>query len=524
MLNHRIINHRNIYFGGLALLGISLPLSMFGMSVALIALSVNWILEGHFHRKWVQLRARKGILFFMGVYLVHVLWLARSADLAYGFHDLKIKLPLLALPVIVGTSQTLSRREFRVILDLFVLAVIAGSLISTGVLVGIGNREITNIREISILISHIRFALMIVLALFIWGYASLYDSGTDSRLVKTLKIAGTFWLVCFLFILKSFTGLIIFVLIGTGTGIAVIFRTTGFMLRYFLSIMLITVLLLGALFSVRFYRKFSFRGPVLITGLETRTMNGNPYLHLINNREVENTHYVWLYVCEEELEPEWNSRSTLDYRGTDLEGQELRMTLLRYLTSKGLRKDSLGLASLTDAEIQWIEKGIANVIFTEGYTLYGMFYEMAWQIRMYRLDGNPTGHSITQRLEYLKAGWQIFNNNFWFGVGTGDVPDAFSKQYEVMESRLSEEWRLRTHNQFLTFGISFGIIGFVLVMASFLFPVNFEPGRSGYYFLVFLGITLLSMLAEDTLETSAGAMFAGYFYSLFLFGMNQDHR
>jgi hypothetical protein len=33
---------------------------------------------------------------------------------------------------------------------------------------------------------------------------------------------------------------------------------------------------------------------------------------------MEGGNYVWLYVCEEELEKSWNSLSELDYNGKDL--------------------------------------------------------------------------------------------------------------------------------------------------------------------------------------------------------------
>ena len=109
-----------------------------------------------------------------------------------------------------------------------------------------------------------------------------------------------------------------------------------------------------------------------------------------------------------------------------------------------------------------------------------------------------------------------------FGVGTGDVADAFNRQYREMNSSLSEEWRLRAHNQYLTFLISFGLIGFLLVMTSLVFPVFKEKGISNIRFLVFIAIILISMMNEDTFETSAGAMFASFFYALFLFGTKNE--
>ena len=140
-----------------------------------------------------------------------------------------------------------------------------------------------------------------------------------------------------------------------------------------------------------------------------------------------------------------------------------------------------------------------------------------WQIREYRNGGDPSAHSITQRFEYFSTGISIVKNHFWLGVGTGDVPGAFEEQYRTDDSQLEKDWRLRAHNQYLTFLISFGIFGFILIMSVLLFPVFGEKAWKSYYSGIFLVIAFLSMLNEDTLETSVGAVFFAYFYALFLF-------
>jgi hypothetical protein len=225
-----------------------------------------------------------------------------------------------------------------------------------------------------------------------------------------------------------------------------------------------------------------------------------------------------MYISEEEMMREWNKRSSASYKGIDNKGQDLRYTLIRYLTSAGLRKDSLGVSSLSDNDIRNIENGIANIRFTEGSTIGSMLYDIIWQIDYYRRGGNPSGHSITQRMEYFKTGLRIFKRNPIFGTGTGDVPKEFIQQYERDATVLDPGFRDRAHNQYLTFLISFGIVGFLLIGLSVFVPVLQQKGFKSYLFLIFLSIALLSMFTEDTLETHAGVSFFAYFYSLFLFG------
>lgn len=227
---------------------------------------------------------------------------------------------------------------------------------------------------------------------------------------------------------------------------------------------------------------------------------------------------MWLYICNEELEKEWNKKSHLDYNNAKINGQKLKFTLIRYLTSKGFRKDSIGISKLTSKDIANIESGMANYIFEDKYALYPKIYQAIWEIDVYNKGNNPTGNSITQRFEYMKAALGIIKANFWFGVGTGDVKDEFLKQYEQTNSKLSLKKRLRAHNQYITFLLTFGIFGFIIVLISIFYPFIKHKGYNNYFLMVFLIIALLSFVNEDTLETQIGVTFFSYFYSLFLFG------
>jgi len=196
------------------------------------------------------------------------------------------------------------------------------------------------------------------------------------------------------------------------------------------------------------------------SALPEKTASGNLYMHDIGNNQIENGHYVWLYVCEKELRPGWNELSDFDYDDRDEIGQRIKYTLIRYLASRGYTKDSVGLSHLTERDIKLIEEGKANYIYGKRIALYPKVYEIIWQIDVFRQGGNPSGHSITQRLMFLQAGLNIARDNFLIGVGTGDVAHAFRKYYEESNSRLKDRYRLRAHNQYLTYFVTYGLIGF----------------------------------------------------------------
>lgn len=517
MLKHKIFNHTNIYILGLILLSVSLPLSLFMMSASAFLLFTNWLLEGNFQQKWRSFKSKPGLGVFMSIILVHVAWLLNSADLDYGLNDIKIKLPLLVLPLVLGTSKQIDRKQLKMIIDFFILSVLVGSLISTAVLLGFTGKEIDDIREISLFIHHVRFGVLIVLAVFLLIYDSIYYP-KNNRIGKTiLKWVVLLWLIVFLFILKSITGLMILFVVAFIFGFSILFYNKKIKYKYaFISIWFLAFTFL-LITMVRYYSMYSYIEEIDLNNLERITLSNNTYTHNLENAQLENGHYVWIYLCEDELRNEWSKRSELNYDGLDNKNQELRYTIIRYLSSRGVRKDSVGLASIGPEEIKWIENGIANHIYKSNSSMYPLFYNVLWQFDSYKRGDNPSGHSVIQRMEHLKAGFNVFKDNFWFGVGTGDVKSAFNKYYDDVNSPLSEDVRHRAHNQFLTFLIAFGILGFILTLFTLVFPIWNEKGNLNAYFIIFITIAFFSFLAEDVLETSAGSMFFAYFYSLFLF-------
>lgn len=519
------INSHNIKIWLLMLLAVSLPLSRFGISLAMILLVINWLVEGRFRRKYEKLMANRALLVFLAFIPVHLIWLLSSSDLAYGIHDIKIKLPFLVLPLVLGSGSTIRGWELNNILYTFIVAVFIGSLISMGAFLGVGGFEYTNIREISLFISHIRFSNMIVLAIFLLAYLAINPDEKKGIARIVMECLLLVWLVIFLFVLKSATGIVIFLVILFMAALVIMVSARSYMLRYSVAALLITGFMAIVYITSIYINRFNWEEQVTLSQLPTHSEAGNLYTHDTLNPQLENGHRVWLYVCEYEMSGEWGKRSEVDYYGKDNKEQDLRFTLIRYLSSKAFRKDSSGVARLSDEDVINVENGMSNYIYARKLSFYPLAYELMWQFREYRRGANPSGHSVTQRIEYLRTGWNIVRAHPVFGVGTGDVPLAFAEQYKKDGSVLNALWRLRTHNQYLTFLISFGAVGFVLIMFILLYPVFALKAWQSFYALVFLGILLFSMLNEDVFETSIGAVFNAFFYTLFvLSGKGRLHK
>jgi hypothetical protein len=187
------------------------------------------------------------------------------------------------------------------------------------------------------------------------------------------------------------------------------------------------------------------------------------------------------------------------------------------MTSKGMRKDAVGVSQLTPQDIWAIENGIANVRFLNNKNLNTLIYSYVWEIYNYQYGNNPQGNSLTQRFLFWKIGTQIFKENWLYGVGTGDVQLAFDEKYENLMFGVKNKYQLRAHNQYLTMGITFGLFGLAYFIWMLFSGFSVKPNANSYLFIGSFIVFMVSMLNEDTLETQFGITYALFFYFFFLF-------
>ena len=518
MNRHKLF--RIAYLILLSATGFFLPLSVFLLSALTIALVSIWLLSLGFEKFRIMKVNRRGIPVFLFIYLVYLGGMITTQDIQSGLQELRIMLPVLVFPLIVGLSYPLSSRDLKIVITFFIAGVVVSSLIGTGSRLFSAENVTWDPRELSLFISHIRLSLMAVLAIFSSAYYFLNSSGKFKW--DLLYLVTAIWLTIFLMMLLSLTGIIIFIAVFCISVVAAAIRTRN-RIKIYSAFAIVTIVLLSIFITVaRSIRSFYTPGNSYKFPLENNTLSGRAYTHDTIRNDTENGNLVWIYLNEEELGKEWNKVSRIPYDSLDMKGQDIRYTITRYLTSAGFRKDSLGISMLNNNDIVNIENGIANIIYAEGKPVKAKLYELIWQIDYYRRGGNPSGHSVTQRFEFLKTAWHIFLSAPLFGTGTGDQGTSFSLQYELERSVLDTSYRLQAHNQYLTFLVMFGVCGFLIIMGSIFYPYIRTRGFRDYLTTIFLIIILISMLGEDTLETHTGVSFFAYFYSVFIFGRNDD--
>lgn len=393
MINSSINIHTKAYFIVLVLIAVSIPLSKFTMSITEFLLLGLWLWHGfsfrvasrffklsgifqgiyHFIVYLVRLAGEnvrdkfrlfinnKAAIALTSIYLMHILGLVYSSDMDYALKDLRIKLPLLLFPVVLSTMYKITYKQFRNLMLFYVAAVLVGSLISFKLIV---DAEFTDIRFTSPFIGSIRFGLNVSFAFYSLLYFIFYDKWF--KLWQKLVFAFVaVWFLIFLVLLESVTSMSIIILI------ALIFLVIqSLKTKYVLLKIAIPVLVLGIPLGIFLIARTAVinasTGPKIeVSQLDEMTALGNPYHHDTLVRGVEDGKYLGLYLCETELRETWNSRSQMDYDSNPVGGHQLRETLIRYLTSKDLRKDAEGVNALSEKDIRMIEQGVANYNYVE---------------------------------------------------------------------------------------------------------------------------------------------------------------
>ena len=507
-----------LYYTGLLLLVTGLPLSKFLMSIAQFVLLAAFILERNYGQRMREFIRNTPALVLAGVYFMHVVGLLFTQNFSWAAHDLQIKLPLLLLPLIIGTAKPLSKKQFESLLLVFIGAVLIGSLVAMAVLTGIVARPVNDIRDVfTFRISHIRFALLTCIGIFsLWHL--IYKNYTSWPAVKRIgAILLSAWFVVFLILIESMTGITILLATAFILGMYFLFQPKKLALRLGVAAVMVLSVFFAYRFLQRTYSEFSVIHKEDLGNLETVTASGNPYMHNLQDGSRENGYLVWTYYCEDELRSQWNKRSRFPFDSLDMRKQELKYTLIRFLTSRGLRKDAEGVNQLSEEEIHSVEKGIANVNYQDMTNLKARLQQIFWEYNNFIRGGNPQGHSVMQRAEFWKAAYGIFKDNIFFGTGTGDIVDAYKTKYDEMNSPLATKWRLRAHNQYLTFAATFGILGLLYFIFAMVFPMIRLKKTRDFLYITFWITAVLSMITEDTLETQAGVTFFAFFNCLFLF-------
>lgn len=489
--------HRRIFITLLALLGVCMVTSVWASNLVWMLMALNWLLEGRWADKWRLARESRLLHAFVALYLLGVVGLLWSSNLSAGLNALEIKLPLLVLPLILLTTHPLTGQARHVVLWLYSLAVFVVSII--GVVRMFSIPELPY-REAIPYISHIRFALNCCMVLFLCFGVLIRK---EPILQRIMAVVVMLWLLVFLLLLRSYTAAVVV------TVVSIVVVMVRYRRWYWILLWLVIMVAAGVVIG-REVKSYYELKPMAVEPLHPCTANGNMYEHAQDGL-IECGNYINNYVCHEELNSEWPYHSSMDLGELTPCGYTVESTLIRYLNALDLPKDSMGIAQLTAQQVAEIERGVANPVCENASPVRKMVYVFLFEFEYGRHTHAVKGFSMLQRVELWSAAMKVFTRHPWFGVGTGDVNDELHAQLRAQQSEIADNGQ-GVHNQYITFLVAFGIIGFGLLVFMFGRAIP-ALHRQPTILIAWLLVILISCVSENTLGTLAGILFCSWFLS-----------
>ena len=503
--------HRKVYVFFISCLAASISLGKVPMSISLIGFTLNWILEQDFQLKWKKIKDQKYLpIIFSGLFLIELLWLPISKDTIIGLNVLRIKLPLLLLPLIIGSSTSISKREWKTIITTFFIGILVSTiwvyLVSLEILPT--KKESGTVRDASIFMSHIRYSVLLSFSAVL-----ILCLAFKNLISKLMAIIIFLWLLFLIFKLSTITAIL-------GLSFALLFLFIVFLFSTKNKYKIVYITGIASLFFLvglyvaatvnDFYHVKSKERSLL-----THSIEGEKYQYDLKDNTTENGFYLWENIAQKELERAWNRKSKFSFNSKDKKNQPIKATLYRFLTSKGLNKDSVGLSKLTKNEILKIENGETSSVSYNNFEK--RIRSLLYQRESRKKSTDPNNQTINQRVVFWKAGIDIFLNQPALGHGPGGAKTQFKKYYKNRNTNLNKSNQLLAHNQFITQAINLGGLGAIIWLFIMLYSFLKVEKEMFLFFVPYIILMFFSFMSDDMLEVQAGATIFSFFGTLLLF-------
>ena len=393
--------------------------------------------------------------------------------------------------------SSLSKRELKTVVITFFVGLLISTIWVYLVCIGCAptKKNTGTIRDASVFMSHIRYSILLSFSILFLIYLSL-----KANLNKVLSGVLLVWLLFLLFKLATLTAI-------CGLFVAILFCLPFLQKNNTLTnnkqfTALILVFFMGAITYLSFIVYDFYQVKNEKRSSKKESIKGEKYLNDLNDHTTENGYYLWENIAPIELEKAWNKRSNLLFRGLDHKGQMLKATIYRFLTSKGLDKDSAGLSQLSNKEIALIESG--ETTFIQYNNIEKRIRSFLYERENSKKSKDPNNQTTNQRLEFWKVGMSILAENLVFGYGPGGVKKEYKKYYQKSATPLAPKNQLLAHNQFITQAINLGILGFsiwgTILIYSFL-KIKIEIRM---VFFTYATLMFFALMSDDMLEVQAG--------------------
>jgi hypothetical protein len=499
----------NLYLLSIATFLISLPTSIALVSCTSVALLIVWFLTGDYKTKWNRLIHNKSAWLLMSIPVIYLIGLCFTHNFAMGIQEFNKSLYWFIFAFVLGSSAPISSKNTRRLLGIYILVVSVAAAVALLKLQFIDTVRFFDFRSVT-WIDHIPFSYQIAFVIWLIAYFIFYGNFSWGK--KLLLLLLLHFLVIALFSLKSFTGYLYFGVMSFTAVLMLIWKIKKKLLKFTALGLAIFILVFPVFYVYHCVQKFYDTTEYNIDAIEKHTAQGHIYKHDFKDKTIENGNYIGLFLCEEELAPLWNDRSTKQYHSKTSDGYPLCCVIIRYMTSKGLTKDAAGFAQLSEKDIKNIENEIPNYIYAENKLgVYPRIYETIWEMDQYKIGHNPNGKTLGQRIDQAVLAFDIIKKHPWVGVGLGNSARAYEEVIIQSDSDLGFQKTGSAHNQYLNYLIRFGIFGAMYILGILTYLLI--KGRKNHPLLltIFFVSMFVANFGEANWETFIGLNFFAFF-------------
>jgi O-antigen ligase len=167
-------------------------------------------------------------------------------------------------------------------------------------------------------------------------------------------------------------------------------------------------------------------------------------------------------------------------------------------------------------KLKW--KKMLMALFSTIIVSAAILYPLAKYTNTIReVDVSSSNSSSGVRLAMWKASTPLIMDNFFVGVGTGDVNRELQEEFAKNEIIRAVRDNLNAHNQFLQTQVALGIAGTIALLLGLLYPLWVSMKKGKLFYPLFVVILLMNFLTESILNTQAGVIYFAVMNSIVFF-------
>ena len=157
----------------------------------------------------------------------------------------------------------------------------------------------------------------------------------------------------------------------------------------------------------------------------------------------------------------------------------------------------------------------AFIVIKNSPILYDRYYEISAT-----KFSPPLGiyyNSVNLRVAHWKCSLELSKENFWFGVGIGDVQDQLNVCYRSKNwSPILYENNYNCHCQYFQTLLGMGILGLISLITLLLYPIVISYKIKDFISIGFFVLIIISAFTESLFSSQKAIVFFSFFAALFV--------